>query len=320
MLDWMIQEENYAQTMDTVVLPYLEARKREFKLKIRGENELSCWNYHADHPEKMVLISHGFTETARKYREVIYYFLIHGYEVYIFEHCGHGFSYRLVEDLSLVHVDHYMRYVRDLLKVASRAVKEHPDLPLTLFGHSMGGGISCAAAGKKPELFQHVILSSPMIKPLTGGVPWRAAKAMAFSVCAAGRAADYVMGYEPYHGPEPFEDSSSLSRARYDYYQSYKASEPMAQSCAPSYGWVLNAVRLNREIKNHSWKNLKMPLVLFQAEDDQMVSNEAQNDFIRLLNEKGGGQGELIPIPGTKHEIFNSENAATEVYWKYIFE
>ena len=98
--------------------------------------------------------------------------------MYIPEHCGHGRSYRLVEDPSLVHVDSYKRYVADLLFVARTAKKEHKNLKLYLFGHSMGGGIAAAAVAAKPKLFERLVLSSPMIRPLSGKVPWHDARTM----------------------------------------------------------------------------------------------------------------------------------------------
>ena len=84
--------------------------------------------------------------------------------MYIPEHCGHGRSYRLVEEPSLVHVDSYKRYVADLLFVARTAKKEHKNLKLYLFGHSMGGGIAAAAVAAKPKLFERLVLSSPTDK------------------------------------------------------------------------------------------------------------------------------------------------------------
>ena len=44
-------------------------------------------------------------------------------------------------------------------------------MKIYLYGHSMGGGIAAAVAARAPEMFEKVILSSPMIRPLTGGVP-----------------------------------------------------------------------------------------------------------------------------------------------------
>ncbi len=69
-----------------------------------------------DMPKGVVVISRGFTESAVKYDEVAYYFLKEGYHVYIPEHCGHGRSYRLTADPSLVHIDTWRRYIRDFLK------------------------------------------------------------------------------------------------------------------------------------------------------------------------------------------------------------
>lgn len=85
---------------------------------------------------------------------------------------GHGLSYRLTDDPSLIYVDSWERYVRDFLKICHGIKKTYPDLHLNLFAHSMGGGIGASAAAWEPELFHKIILSSPMIRPLTGNVPW----------------------------------------------------------------------------------------------------------------------------------------------------
>ena len=63
--------------------------------------------YLAEKPKGVIIISHGFTEAAPKYDEMIYYFLKAGYHVYMPEHMGHGQSYRLTADSSLVHIDCY---------------------------------------------------------------------------------------------------------------------------------------------------------------------------------------------------------------------
>ena len=94
------------------------------------------------------------TETSEKYKELIYYFLRGGYHVYIPEHCGHGHSYRLVEDPSLVHVDCYKRYVADLLFVARTAKKEHKNLNLYLFGAFYGRRHCSSRSGSGAEIIR----------------------------------------------------------------------------------------------------------------------------------------------------------------------
>ncbi len=332
MFDAILREEDYERTMTDVVAPYLEKRRRICYLD-RGEGrKLYCAAYRADDAAGTVVVSHGFTETEEKYQEIIYYFLKNHYHVYMHDHCGHGRSYRLAEDLCLVHVDSFGRYVRDLLAVARLAKKENPDLPLYLYGHSMGGGVAAAAlaassgfagtqekpAGSSP-LFQKAVLTSPMIRPLTKGLPWHVAAGLADLLCRMGRSGEYVPGGHPFDGKETFEASPSMNRERYDYYQKKREREPLFQMTAPSCGWLLGAAKLNVYLQSTAWKKIRTPILLFQAEKDTFVVNREQERFVRKINEAGRTEARIVKVPETKHEIFNSSTKVLEGYWKEIF-
>lgn len=223
----VLQEKNYAERMQNGVEPYLAAHAEEFYWERESGHPIHVLRYRAFRPRGVVVISHGFTENAEKYKEIVYYFIKEHFHVYLPEHCGHGKSYRLVEDPSLVYVDSYHRYVEDLLFVARKAKAEACGLPLVLYSHSMGGGIAAAAAAKAPHLFRKVVLSSPMIRPLTGKVPFADAKRIAAFACATERGTQYVVGQKPYQGIENFKQSSSLSRPRFLYYQQKREKEPL---------------------------------------------------------------------------------------------
>ena len=175
----IIQDQDFKEKMKNLVEPYLAVRKSELWPERETGRKIHCMRYRTDNPIGVVMISHGYTETAEKYKEIIYYFLKAGYHVYMPEHCGHGYSYRLTEDLSLVYVDSYKRYVEDFLFVSRIAKEENSNLPMFLYGHSMCGGIAAAAAAQSNDLFHKVVLSSPMIRPLTGKVPWRTSRLIA---------------------------------------------------------------------------------------------------------------------------------------------
>ena len=87
----IIHEKEYTEKMRTTVLPYLSARCRDTWIPcIQGkekEKRIHVKRYLADQPQGVVVISHGFSESARKYQEIIYYVLREGYHVYIPEHC-----------------------------------------------------------------------------------------------------------------------------------------------------------------------------------------------------------------------------------------
>ena len=226
----ILSEQGYREQMENVVEPYLDIRKSVLWPEREEGKKIYCERYLADSPKGVVMISHGFTETAEKYKEVIYYFVKKQYHVYLPEYCGHGRSYRLIPESSLVHVDDYQRYVDDFLYVAKMATKENPGLPVFLYGHSMGGGLAAAEAAQEPELFRKVVLSSPMIRPDTGNILWPVAKQIAFGACQQGKGAEYVVGQHPYEGRENFETSSSTCKVRFEYYQDKKEKEPLFQT------------------------------------------------------------------------------------------
>lgn len=321
-----LSETNYKEQMDTLVIPFLAQHRKEFYVKRKDGKKIYCVRYKAGLPRGIVLISHGFTESADKYREMAYYFVRAGYHTYIPEYCGHGRSYRLTDDLSLVHIDRYERYVKDLLSVAHLAQKEYPGLPLYLFGHSMGGGIAAAAAGFSSRQFQRIVLSSPMIRPATGNVPWRAAQFIAAFFCRIGKSGEYVIGHHPYEPSEYFENSAATSKSRFSYYQEKRQREPLFQMNAASYGWLREAGRLNHFLMNRAWKQIQSPVLLFQAEQDDFVCNNEQGLFVQKLNHTKAPVGKqtiplarIIPVPGTKHEIFNSDSETVGQYCKIIF-
>lgn len=316
---WILQEENYREQIENIVEPYLEKRLTELWLEREPEKKIYCVRCLADRPKGVVMISHGFTENIQKYKEIIYYFLKAGYHVYMPEHCGHGHSYRLTEDLSLVHVDNYKRYVEDFLYVCKQAKGENPKLPLYLFGHSMGGGIAAACASEKPYLFKKVILSSPMIRPLTGRIPWHDARTIAKAFCKAGLSTRYIAGQHPYQGPGKFEHSSSLTREQYEYYQEKRSKDTLIQLNGASYGWLYATAVLNRDLQKEGCKKIKVPLLLFQSEQDHLVSKKEQVRFILRLNAFGASYAKLVRVPGTKHEVFNSPMRIKKAYWRMVF-
>ncbi len=322
----LISEENYIRTMKEEVEPWLAERRKVFWASRGTGQRIYCERYLTEDPRGVVLISHGFTESAAKYSEAIWYFLHEGYHVYILEHCGHGRSYRLVDDLSLVHVDSHRRYIGDLLAVAHMARKDIDktdgglSLPMYLFGHSMGGGIAIAAAAREPELFSRIVLSAPMIRPLTGSFSYGVTVVGSAALCALGMGKRYCPGHHPYEGIEDFEESAASSRHRFDYYQEIKAANPLFQTSAASIGWVRASTQLDAELMNRSAKEGTGPMLIFQAERDGSVSVEEQNRFVEERSKKHPGSTALIKLPGSKHEIYNSPDAVVKVFWDDLFE
>ena len=91
------------------------------------------------------------------------------------DHAGHGLS-----EGERAYVRDVEELAADVLFLARRLKRRHADLPLLLYGHSMGGAVAvvaaaaAAAAEQKTELFRGVYLEAPLIAlhPHTGA-PWK---------------------------------------------------------------------------------------------------------------------------------------------------
>ncbi|MDO4634244.1 MAG: alpha/beta hydrolase [Eubacteriales bacterium] len=315
----LLKEECYAELMGKIAEPYLDARGGSEYTQREAGKKIHYLRYMTEEPKAVVLVSHGFTEFAEKYKEILYYFLKEGFHVYMPEHCGHGKSYRLTEDPSLVHVDHFQRYVEDLYHITEIIQREQPDLPIYLYGHSMGGGIAAATAAMHPKAYQKVILTSPMIRPLTGGIPWGLTKLIDGVMCGIGKAQSYVPGAHPFTGPEKFETSASTSRARFQYYVDKQAADVDYHTCAASYGWLGEAIRLNTYLQKEGYRKIEAPVLLIQAGQDYFVSNEQQKLFIQKMKDLKK-KAEITMFQDTKHEIFNAVDAVAGEYWNKVFD
>ena len=194
----LIDEAHYDAEMDGKVLPALDACVTEGwmdpatvdwngdelpKLDEPGQLHYCCYDAHAFDALRedgasaafrgAIVISHGFTEFARKYSEMAWYFLLAGYSVCILEHRGHGHSAHDVSNPSLVWIDDWRRYVADFAAFADTVGREYAcGGPLNLYCHSMGGGIGAAVMEHYPSLFDKAVLSAPMIAPVVGMPTW----------------------------------------------------------------------------------------------------------------------------------------------------
>ena len=81
-----------------------------------------------------IVLSHGFTEFAEKYDEMVWYFLLAGYSVCAIDHRGHGASARDTDDRCNVWIDDWRRYAADLAGFAETVGQEYANgQPLYLY-------------------------------------------------------------------------------------------------------------------------------------------------------------------------------------------
>jgi len=123
---------------------------------------LVFWVWANETPTFVALIAHGYAEHARRYDHVAERLVSAGAVVYAPDHTGHGLS---EGERALVENGEGM--TADLHLVAEIAKGAHPDLPVALIGHSMGGLIATRYAQTHGSELDALVLSGPVI----GGNP-----------------------------------------------------------------------------------------------------------------------------------------------------
>lgn len=262
--------------------------------------------------KRAILMLHGYTESAEKLRELAFYLLQAGFSVFSYDHRGHGRSLRHVPDESVTHVDRFSDYVDDAEAVLDQLVlPQLKGAELCLFGHSMGGAVSGHLLQRRHDQFARAVLSSPMVAPSTGNIPYPVGKALSRGMCLArkGRQRAFVGNdFDP--AREVFETSCTTSRARYEYYRDKRLAHRYLQNCSPTYRWVLESMTQSSGMMD-AGKNaaVRLPVLLFQAALDDVVLLPPQDAYIRQLP-----QGRLIRVEGAKHEIYNATDDVMEPY------
>ncbi|NFG62819.1 alpha/beta hydrolase [Clostridium sp. CMCC3677] len=313
----VIEEDDYEKSMKGIVEPYLDSKRTEGYFKVNDDINIYYQKYKVENSKGTIVISHGFTETLEKYKEIIYYFLNKGYSVYGIEHRGHGRSGSLgVVDESQINIEDFNLYISDFKVFIDNIVKPSlGDEKLFLFAHSMGGAIGTKFLEENPGYFDAAILSAPMLEINTGSVPSFIAKSISWICTTLPFGYKYAPTQKPYSNEYSLEDSCTSSEPRYKYYYDIQSNNKEFQRGGSSFNWLKSSLDITEEItKKENASKVKIPVLLFQAEKDTYVKPKGQNEFSEYAP-----NCKLVLMAGAKHEIYREKDGILKAYLNQIF-
>ncbi len=107
----------------------------------------------------VVLLTHGVAEHSGRYDHVAQSLVAGGYTTVAFDLRGHGQS-----SGKRNYIKSFQDHLNDLATEIIRTKAAFPDLPLFLFGHSMGGGIVTLFTIERQPDVKGILLSGPSVK------------------------------------------------------------------------------------------------------------------------------------------------------------
>ena len=320
MLDFLdkidiIEESSYSSLMSTKVEPYLAKRRRDDFLLTFDGKKLHYEAYEKTLCRGSVVILHGFTESAEKFREVAYYLRKAGYSVFSLDLRGHGKSYHDSDVKERVDIDSFDTYAEDLNLFIEKVVKPvNGDRKIYIYSHSLGSTVALLYLMKYPYAVSKAVLSSPMICG-NMGMPTAVAGTAAKLLCTLGGKRVPAPGRCVFDPGQTAENSDATSKARFDYYHEKRKREPLYQTSGPSFSWVSASLKARDYLLNESnIKMLRSELLIFKPEEDRQLLGEYTDKFAKLSHT------EIKNVKNSRHEIFMSGDDVMKWYIEEVLE
>ena len=126
-------------------------------------------------PRRAIAIVHGFAEHSGRYDHVGAWFSTRDCAVHAYDQRGHGRS-----EGERGYVESFSRFLDDLETFLDVVRREHPEHPLYVLGHSMGGLVTAALlAERKPDVGGAIVTGPPLeIGPGVSRAKLRMARAL----------------------------------------------------------------------------------------------------------------------------------------------
>ncbi|MFB9213909.1 alpha/beta fold hydrolase [Vibrio sinaloensis] len=250
---------------------------------------------------KAIVIVNGRIECTWKYQELFYDLYQQGYDVYSYDHRGQGYSDRLIEDKQMGYVEEFDDYVHDLHRMVNHFELSNYQT-CHLLGHSMGGNIATRYVQTYPDHpFHAMALSAPMFGV---NLPWHLkpiAPLLGQILTALYPKPTFAPGQQAYF-PKPFAGNLlSQSTVRYQWFRDLYEQKPEIKIGGASTRWVWQGLIASKQCHQMT-RQIKIPLLLLQASEDQIVSNQDQIRFMKKLARTNIHCAMKI-IYGAKHEV-----------------
>lgn len=306
---YSLEEADFQRQYQEKVLPVLESSQAGVLTASDGY----LLTYHAfqrgssGEGRPSVLILTGYAESWRTYGETIVDLDQAGYDVFVMDHRGMGFSGRLTPDPRVAHITSFQLYVDDVRAFLHQVVLPQARGRLFLLAHSMGALVGAYLLEKESKNFRAAAFSAPLFQLNTGWIPELVALGTVELQLAIGRGANFAPGkgdFDP-KAIDPSKCNTTRSFARCKQQLELYQKIPETFIAGPSNQWVKEVIIATRRLPEVVRGFRDLPVLILQAEEDAFVRAEGQERLCSTLP-----YCQLMPVRLTFHEILQEKDPA----------
>lgn len=243
-----------------------------------------CWLPTVEPPKAIIALVHGFGEHIQRYEHVAQFFTNNDYAFIGYDQRGHGKTKgkRGV-------VPSYSDVLYNVSEFIALIQNKFPDVPIFIYGHSMGGNITTSFLLKEqPKSLKGAIITSPWLRLANDPPAWQENIGKFIG--------GIIKGFVIPSKLDPTHLSTDLSVG-----EAYM-KDPLVHNkiCTALYFGVKDAGEWNIE----NAVKLSVPTLLMHGDDDNITSFNASKEFANKVSK------ELIQFKGwdgLRHEMHNEK-------------
>lgn len=250
-----------------------------YEIHARGGTKLvcKCWKP-IDPPKAVLFIVHGLGEHLGRYEEMANIFIENQIAVFAFDHRGHGQS-----EGKKGHAESIDQFVDDVEFTLMKCRNLFLEIPIFLYGHSMGGQIVASFLDKvKSKEIKGAIISSAWFRIVNPPPHWQ--------IKLIKKLKSFLPGFTQSNKIDPKKISSV--KGEIELYQ----KDPLIHdkiSLALFHALYHNGLKLAQHAQA-----AKIPVLVCHGDKDQITSKPGSEQYANNLGEKA----EFKIWPGSFHE------------------
>ena len=262
----------------------------------------------------IVQICHGMSEHRKRYYDFMRFLANEGFVCIVHDHRGHGESVKSKEDWGYFYEESGKAIVEDAYQVSCYIKEQYPDLPLYLFGHSMGSLVVRNYLHNHDEMIDKLIVC--------GSVSEQSIVSLAIPLVKV------IQFFKGDHYRSPMlrmmvlgSNDKKFKEKEYNRWLSANMENVVEYNKMPDTGFMfttngyLNLFHMMRDTYRkelYQVKNKELSVLFVAGEDDPIIVSKdkwlASHEFLRKL---GYHDVSCISYPGLRHEILKEKNADT---------
>ena len=263
----------------------------------------------------VVQLSHGMIDYVGRYEGLAEFLTSHGFVFAGNEHLGHGRTAASADDLGyFCERDGYLRVLDDLKEMNSILHREYPDLPIVLFGHSMGSFLARLYVNRHAETVSAVVIhgtggknpAAPLGKLLVSLLKLMFGDKHRSKFVTGIAFGSYNSHYDKAEGTNAWltRDGATVANRDTDPYTSFIFT-------LGGYGDLFNMLSECNSGEWYAEYPTSLPTLIMSGDDDPVGDyGKGVREVHEGLCAAGVKNLTIKTYPGARHELFNETNRA----------